>query len=241
MVNSLAKLIKNLLFDNLYLSKTVIASSVLAVSSVVMSAPVEAANLIDTTYGVGAGSFELGNFINNGDDYMSLTPGDGTTLTGWTVGGPGDGVDWITGPRHNVDTGIYALDLQSLSASSIFTTIPTVIGNLYQLSFTTATVAPGTSDGSVSAGSLVNQSFNAIPSNNLATQTFTPFTFQFTATNSTTTVQFASTEPNTTYGPVIDSVSVELVESPSVPEPSSLLGLLGLGILGIGKALKRKY
>ena len=233
----LAKLMNFLEECKYKLSKLAIASSVLAVNSLAI-APVQAANLIDTTYGVGAGSFELGNFINNGSDFMALAPGDSTTLTGWTVGGPGDGVDWQTKPAYNPDTGIYSLDLQHFLASSIFTTIPTVIGNIYELSFTTATVTPFTIQGSVSAGSLVNQPFTAIPSNNLTTQTFTPFTFQFTAINSTTIIQFASTGPNTAYGPAIDSVSVELVQS--VPEPSSILGILSLGVLGIGTAFNFK-
>ena len=48
------------------------------------------ANIIDSTYGAGAGSFELGTFVNNRFDFMPLAPG-ATTITGWTVGGPGDG------------------------------------------------------------------------------------------------------------------------------------------------------
>ena len=70
-------------------------------------------NIVDSTYGAGAGSFELGNFVNNGFDYMHLAPGD-TTITGWTVGGPGDGVDWITTPGYGADTEICPVDLQHL-------------------------------------------------------------------------------------------------------------------------------
>lgn len=52
-------------------------------------------NLIDTTYGIGTGSFELGIFVPRGTgnlDFQSLSNG-ATTMTGWVVGGIG--VDWL--------------------------------------------------------------------------------------------------------------------------------------------------
>ena len=198
--------------------------------------PTANANIIDSTYGAGAGSFELGNFVNGGGtppqgfDYMGVAPGDSTTMTGWTVGGPGDGVDWVTGPTFGVDTGNYALDLQHITASSIATVIPTVANALYELSFGAAAVSGYTNTGVVSAGSLVNQVFTAPFSGAFASQVFSPFAFQFTATGPTTTIRFTATGPSTTYGPVIDSVSVDPVSS--VPEPSSIaLLLLGGGVL----------
>ena len=78
------------------------------------------ANIIDSTYGPGAGSFELGTFLDNGYGFMPLTPGS-TTITGWTIGGPGDGVDWTTAPAFAADTGIHAVDLEHLTNSSIAT------------------------------------------------------------------------------------------------------------------------
>ena len=197
--------------------------------------PTANANIIDDTYGAGAGGFELGAFVNDGSDYMSLPPGD-TTITGWTVGGPGAGVDWVTGPTFGVDTGNYALDLQYFTASSIATVIPTVANAVYEISFGAAANSSYPSNtGIVSAGSLVDQLFAAAFSNDLSTQTFTPFTFLFTATGLITMITFTSNGPNTLYGPVIDSVNVDLVSVPppsSVPEPSSIaLLLLGGGVL----------
>ena len=203
------------------------------------------ANIIDSTYGAGAGSFELGNFVNGGGtlprgpDYMGVVPGDSTTITGWTVGGPGDGVDWVTGPTYGVDTGNYALDLQHTSDSSIATVIPTVANTVYELSFSAATVLGHSNSGVVSAGSLVNQVFTAPFSSAFASQVFSPFAFQFTATGPTTTIQFTATGPNISYGPVIDSVSVAPLSS--VPEPSSIaLLLLGGGVLCV-RARTRRY
>jgi hypothetical protein len=208
--------------------------------------PTANANIIDSTYGAGAGSFELGNFVDNGGGFMSLVPGD-TTITGWTVGS-GDGVDWLLAPTFRADTGIHALDLQRAANGSITTIIPTVAGNVYGLSFEAAAVLSyGNATGVVSAGSLVNQSFTAAFSSDTSTQTYTPFTFLFTATGSTSMLQFTGTGPNSgalSYGPVIDSVSVDLVSvppSPSVPEPSSIaLLLLGGGVLCIRRLTGRR-
>ena len=76
------------------------------------------ANIIDDTYGVGVGSFELGNFINDGGipphstGYMGVASGDSMTITGWVVSGPGDGIDWLIEPLFNADTGYHSIDLQ---------------------------------------------------------------------------------------------------------------------------------
>lgn len=220
--------------------KIVLGASLYAAFGLI--SPTANANLIDLTYGVGAGSFELGAFVNTGGlDFMPLSLG-ATTITGWTVGGPGDGVDWITIPTYGADTGIYSVDLQHLTAGSISTDIPTVAGDVYDLSFGAASNSsyPNSNVGVVSAGSLVNQAFTAAFSSSFSNQTFTPFSFQFTATAPTTTIQFISTGSGH-YGPVIDSVSVERISgpTPSVPEPSSL-ALWGIGALGMAVAAKRR-
>ncbi len=179
-------------------------------------------NIIDATYGIGAGSFELGNFVGNQESYMSLTPGN-TTILGWTVGGPGGGIDWLNAPYWRADDGIHSVDLQSNSQvygqdnGSIATFIPTGAGKAYHLTFGAAAVNGLNASGLVSAGSLVNQPFFAPFSPTFSTQTFAPFSFYFTATGPTTEIRFAANNPNTIYGPIIDSVSV--VEVSTVPAP----------------------
>jgi len=177
-------------------------------------------NIIDATYGMGAGSFELGNFINgggipygNGTGYMGVAPGDSTTITGWTVDGPGDGIDWLTAPYASADSSFLSVDLQHATPSSIFTKISTVVGKSYLLSFSAAAVSGYTNTGVVSAGTLSNQPFTATFSSSWVNQAFTPFTFLFTATEPATTIRFSATGPTTYYGPVIDSVSV--IEQPT--------------------------
>jgi hypothetical protein len=187
-------------------------------------------NIIDTTYGAGAGSFELGAFINNGMGFMALAPGN-TTITGWTVGGPGNGVDWLASPGFRADSGLRSIDLQELSNSSISTVIPTVVGQAYLLTFGAAAISGLNSDGKVTAGSLVGQPFTAPFSPNYATQTFATISMSFTATAPATIIRFEATGPVlpactalvACYGPVIDTVSVV-----AVPEPSSAL-LLAIG------------
>jgi Protein of unknown function (DUF642)/PEP-CTERM motif len=193
--------------------------------------PTANANIIDSTYGVGAGSFELGGFVDAGSGYMWVKPGE-TTITGWTVYGPGDGVDWLRGPWGAAD-GISSVDLQHVTASSIATVIPTIAGNVYELSFSAANLFGYTNTGEVSAGSLLNQAFT--PAVSGYPQTFIPFSFLFTATGPVTSITFKSTI-DTTYGPAIDNVNVDLH---NVPEPSTML-LLGLGLVGLTGA-RRKF
>lgn len=204
----------------------------------VLGSPTVRANIIDSTYGAGAGSFELGNFVNNGINFMSLAP-SATAITGWTVGGPGGGIDWLTTLGWGADTGSKSVDLQLNGSSSISTTIPTITGTVYSLSFgAAANTAYITNTGVVSAGSLVNQAFTAALSNNFSNQSFIPFTFLFNATGSTTTITFQGTGPDTQYGPVIDSVSVSAVPVPAAVWlfGSALPGFVGFGRRKPGKA-----
>lgn len=197
------------------------------------------ANIIDSTYGAGAGSFELGNFSGGVLDFVALSPG-ATTITGWTVGGPGDGVDWLTAPSFGADTGIRSIDLTHITNSSISTVIPTVAGSVYQVSFGAASVTGLSVEGVVSAGSLVNQPFTAPFSSAFATQTYKSFTFAFTATGPTSEIVFRATGPadaTCCYGPAIDSVSVDRAV---VPEPDARQFLVAaLGVM-LGYSVWRK-
>ena len=150
-------------------------------------------------------------------------------MTGWTVGGPGDGIDWLLAPTYRPDTGIRAIDLQNLSNSSVSTVIPTAPGTIYLLSFAAATINGQNATGVVSAGTLLNQPFAAAPSVSTATQIFSKFEMFFAATASSTTITFQAVgvPASLDYGPVLDSVSVAVV-----PEPASiLLFVFGAGAL----------
>jgi hypothetical protein len=178
--------------------------------------------------------------VKGGVDFMSVFPGDKTTITGWTVGGPGDGVDWLTTPGFRADSGIHSVDLRNLSASSISTTIPTLTGSRYELVFSAAAVEGWTNTGEVSAGSLINQAFAPSFSFSFSNQIYTPYSFTFTATGSTTLITFQATGPNIgAYGPVIDNVNVVALVLAAVPEPEEwAMMLLGFGM--VGYQVKRK-
>ena len=153
------------------------------------------------------------------------------------------GIDWLIEDRFNADTGIHAIDLlKNTTHSSISTTIPTIIGDTYQLSFTTSTSSEFyngsfTTQGFVSAGSLINQEFIVTTvSPTSSNQVYNFHNFKFIANDASTTITFIAGDPISAYGPVIDSVSVERVES--VPEPLTILGA-GTAI-GFGASFKRK-
>jgi len=198
------------------------------------------ANIIDTTYGAGAGSFELGT--HSGGAFDSLAPGS-TTITGWTVGGPGDGIDWLSEPSFNASAGVRSIDLQTLTASSISTIISTVIGQTYQLTFDSAAVSPLQQVGTVTVGSLVDQVFTPAysPPLTFSTQSYEAFVFEFDALATSTTLTFTASGTccaGATYGPVIDNVSV--VEAATEVAAPNALVILGLGLAGLGFA-RRKH
>jgi Protein of unknown function (DUF642) len=192
-----------------------------------------ATNLIDQTYGAGAGSFELGVFVPGGSglgNFQSLLAG-AATLTGWQIGGVG--VDWLSTPGYASADGLHAVDLGYLEAGagSVSVTLPTQIGATYALDFKAAAV-PGnpayTNTGTVTAGSLVGAGFTVPFSapNDFGGQVYVTKSFSFVATGASTVVTIAAAVAGTAYGPVIDQVSVTLLSA--VPEPGSLaLWMLG--------------
>jgi Protein of unknown function (DUF642) len=214
------------------------ALAALALAGLCAALPASAANLIDSTYGAGAGSFELGSFTPGGpanfQNFQSLGAG-ASTLTGWQVGGVG--VDWLSEPYYGASDGVHAVDLGWFDggAGSVSITLPTVTGALYALSFDAAAV-PGfpsyTNQGTVSAGSLSASFAPAFSAaNDFTGQVFHTQNFNFTAQGLSTTLVLAAAVAGTAYGPVVDRVSVELISAP-VPEPGTvLLWTAGLALL----------
>lgn len=207
-----------------------------------LSAGQAGANLIDATYGAGVGSFEQGSFVPRGTgswNFQSLGAGD-TSITGWTVGGVG--VDWLSEPFYNASQGVHAVDLgwYTGGAGSVAISLPTVAGMGYTLTFDAAAV-PGyasyTNQGWVSAGSLgaaFAPAFSA--AHDFTGQVYHAQAFQFTALGASTLLTFSATTAGTSYGPVIDNVSVAALP---VPEAQSwALMLAGLAALG-GLARRR--
>ena len=185
-------------------------------------------NIIDQTYGIGAGAFDLGGpYVPNGDyEAMPLRVGS-TFLTGWTVGGPGDGIKWL-GPGS-----LGSVDLTLTSSSSIFTMIPTVPGYLYQFEFYLYPAHAGENNevlftfGSFTAGAVTGDQQPAVHIN-----------VSKYANSDQTLVWFGPQNPvpEAGTGPFIDDVSVTLV---AVPEPSTF-ALLALAALAAAPVIRRR-
>ncbi|NCR17139.1 MAG: choice-of-anchor C family protein [Microcystis aeruginosa LL13-03] len=180
--------------------------------------PVQATNLIQN------GSFETAT-VNPGSSLQ--LDAVSTVITGWTVS------------QGTID---YSLDLQGLASGGIQQTFNTTIGETYRVTFDLAGNPFGGSaikEMRVSAGgSSADFSFDITGKSN-SNMGWLSKSWDFTANSTTTTLEFTGLG-NSDAGAALDNVSVIALSSPSIPEPSSMLGLLGLGVLGIGSAFKRQ-
>ena len=179
----------------------------------------ETQNIIDQTYGIGAGSFELGVYVPSIEgDFMRLAPGS-TTMTGWTVGGPGDGIKWL-GPQT-----FGSVDLTYRSPSSIFTVIPTVPGYIYDFSFDIFPAHTGIND--LMTYYFGDRGFLAGADDQVVRRVGV----QVTASSTETLIEFNAYGHSTdNQGPFIDNVSVTFER---VPEPSTPW-VFALGTVGVG-------
>jgi choice-of-anchor C domain-containing protein len=173
------------------------------------------------------GSFESGT--NPGSSFITLTNGDSTDITGWTV--IGDSVDYIGGYWQAAD-GVRSLDLNGLNSGGVQQTFATVAGQEYKVTFALA----GNPDGSPADKTLITTTVGGVNSFNFnvvtagsthANMEWTTESFDFTAIASSTLLSFVSTTGDSPYGPALDAVDVECV-----PEPSSMALMAG-GILGL--------
>jgi len=193
--------------------------------------PVQAANLIQN------GSFENGA---NPGLFQTINTGS-TVITGWTVSQ--GSIDYI-GTLWQASNGSRSLDLSGENAGGIQQTFNTTVGETYRVTFDLAgntDYSPTIKEMRVSAGgNSADFSFD-ITGKSRSNMGWVSKSWGFTATGTTTTLSFLNLV-DTPYGPALDNVSVIALSSPppSIPEPSSVLGLLSLGVLGIGSALKRQ-
>ena len=232
MTQKLAKLIDLRGGGKHSLLKLSIASYVLAVSALIVT-PVQAANLVQN------GSFETAT-VNPGASFIGLGAGS-TAITGWTVSQ--GTIDYI-GTYWQASEGSRNLDLSGANAGGIQQTFNTTVGETYRVTFDLAgntDYSPTIKEMRVSAGgNSADFSFD-ITGKSRSNMGWVSKSWGFTATGTTTTLSFLNLV-DTPYGPALDNVSVIALSSPppSIPEPSSVLGLLSLGVLGISSALKRQ-
>jgi choice-of-anchor C domain-containing protein len=158
--------------------------------------------------GVTNGSFELGNYVENGPGWEMLTA-PSTEITGWTVSS--GSIDWI-GALWLAQDGALSLDLDGSAPGAITQTLATTIGNTYFVSF----YLSGNSNGGPTVKTLIVSATGTAP----ATYTFDASTisngamgwrlegYSFVATSATSTLTFASGDTASAYGPALDNVVV---------------------------------
>lgn len=166
------------------------------------------------------------NGFNGGTPGLYDTISPGGSIGPWAVGG--DGVDWIhTFWQHAEGDG--SVDLSAVDAGSVSTTLATVAGRRYRLSFYLAANPFGEPVKSVqvTAGNLNRQfdfNWTGASSENMG---WILITTDFTA-DGNDLLTFASLEASS-VGPALDLVTVQ-----DVPEPGTyflvLAGLTGLAM-----------
>jgi len=192
---------------------------------------VRAANIIDSIYGIGAGSFEVPGF--SGPTFVTYAAGS-TAITGWTVNTLN--IDWVKNSVWNASNGSYSIDMNGTPGGpgGLETVIPTTIGSTYRVTFDIAgyltagsntnpkvmkSVAGGiTTIYNLTATQSYNQPFSLPLAVNWSTRSF-----DFVATSMSSKVSFVSLVANDGSAMLLDNVSIE-----AVPEPGAA-ALLGAG------------
>ncbi|SDJ65160.1 MULTISPECIES: choice-of-anchor C family PEP-CTERM protein [Bradyrhizobium] len=188
------------------------------------------------------GSFETGSAPGS---FITLDGGDATSITGWTVGGGSNAVDYI-GSYWKASDGTRSLDLNGLVPGSISQTFDVISGQTYRVSFDLAGNPAGgpqfkTLDSTANLTLYSPPPFD-VNGNSLSNMGWLNYSFLFTATSSSETLTFTSTTSGysgnssypTAFGPALDNVSVT-----AVPEPSTWAMMI-LGFFGIGFVAYRR-
>ena len=188
-------------------------------------------------------SFELGAFVDQGNETMSLPAGPGTTITDWGVGL--DAIAWINAGNPwglSAQDGNKFLDLTNYEAGApfggVFQTIPTTPGADYVLTFYLGSYTARWGGPPVSitafAGNAIQQCINPSVT---SVSTWTLCTVPFTASAAQTGILLAGVSGVNYIG--LDNVSVELADTrPPVPEPATMT-LTALGLAGVAARVRR--
>jgi choice-of-anchor C domain-containing protein len=153
---------------------------------------------------------------------------NGGTIGPWTVGG--NSVDWIGGYWTPAE-GNGSVDVSGMAAGSLSTTLSTVAGQSYMLSFYLAG-NPGSGNLikslQVQVGDLDQVFTFDTTGRGYGSMGWVLASASFTSVAGNDTLTFTSLEQNV-YGPALDGVTVS-----AVPEPATyalaLLGLAGIGL-----------
>jgi choice-of-anchor C domain-containing protein len=180
------------------------------------------------------GSFETGP--NPGGTF--ITYGIGVTpITGWevTVGN----IDYIGG-LWMASEGGRSLDMNGLAAGKIQQTFDTILGVQYRVLFDMAGnfAGPAVKEMVVSAGADSGTYTFDVTGKSAGNMGWLTKEFFFTALGDTTTLSFQSLTTACCWGPALDNVRVEMINTKVVPEPSTMV-LAAAGILAAGLLRRR--
>ena len=192
------------------------------------------------------GSFELGAFVNEGNDTMS-PPAGSTVITGWTV--VADTTAWI-GPTNpfglTASDGSFFLDLTNYQAGAPFAGVTQIVattpGATYSLSFDLGSSSQwGLPDSLTASAGGTSLTFTS-PTTGI--DIWTHEALQFVASSATTTVLLLGAGGVNYIG--LDNVDLELVSGSGtgpgtgqVPEPGTLC-LLAVALAGVPLVRRRK-
>lgn len=184
------------------------------------------------------GSFEQGAAITGGFDLLAA--GDNSTITGWTVLGPG-GVDYVDPLIWDASDGTRSVELSGVAAGGVSQVMTNqfVVGQNYIMQFDMS-ANPFAVDGlysatvSVTGAAPADFSYLLTALNTPTSMAYQSYSYAFTATSATKTIEFRGSG-NGVLGIVLDNVSIEAV---AIPEPGSwAMLLMGFGL--VGSALRR--
>lgn len=185
-----------------------------------------------------------GSFENTPTPLSNGTYGDFSSIQGWNLlsGSSSNVIEVQDNVAGSPFDGNNFVELDSTAVTGIYQTLATTIGQTYQISFAFSP-RPGTN----AAHNILNVNWGGqsvadltADGTGLANTVWNTFTYDIVAKSTSTILSFNDFDAvSDSLGTYLDAVSVTTVTS--VPESSSIMGLLAFGAIGATSLRKRKH